>query len=960
MNRTIITTLLTTLVALAAQGQSDTTKVKKQKEERKVYMHGKVADAFTKAAVPDVFVTLMRADSTVVDTARVYKGNYYTWGIGRTETTGYAFRIKAEAAQYILKFEHPNYETAFANVGIKHVSRRQQDVEGPNVYLKKTMKAHHFEGGELDEVVVKATKVKMVWRGDTLVYNADAFNVPEGSMLDGLIKQLPGVELTEEGEIFVNGKKIDNLTLNGADFFKGKNKVMLENLPYFTVKNVEVYNKQTPQNKYLGIDDEDKKEYTMDVVLKREYSIGGTANMEAGAGPSDGEDWRYKLKAFGLRYSDRTRAVLFGGANNINETADYDADREQYKDRSHQAGDRHFRQVGGMFTYLGPENKVSNATEAFVVWKDDSGDEERHTETFLTNSASTYGQSESHNRSRPVNIGLRNTFTLNGPWHIYSRINLDYNRHRYDSEGWSLSTADALYSDSINASRYRSQNRSQTVSGWGWFDVSKRLPSGDSFSLSLNGNFTRQFSPEQESENHYIYHQLGTRDDRNRLSRTPTSNYGISARLSYRYVIKNLTLSPFYAIRPGHTHNDRREYLRDSIDYAIDQDNSYESDTRTLQHAAGVNLSYNKQLKDGSYYGTYANMEVDFDRERLSYDPVDNLQNFAAASITRHYTRYEPYVYFYYNGKGGKKRFTLNYQMSQSTPSVTDLLARPQTSDPLNIYLANPDLKMSTRHNAYAEYTVRRDSIDQTLRFRLEGNTTQNDRSNGYTYDMTTGIRTYRPENIKNGNWAVATLIVWNRALDKKKLWSIGNEWRADYRRSTSFASVQYVATVSQQTELPTLSRVSNVLLRYKPSLRFQKNNLTVRLKGELAYRNIHRNITVGDQPTDLWDFSYGLYAQYKLPLDFTVDTDLQMHSRRGYSDAEMNDNRLYWDASLTKSLMKGRWILKLRGYDLLGQVSNLRYSINAQGHTETWNNVLRRYAMLSVSYRFTQKPKKK
>ena len=48
------------------------------------------------------------------------------------------------------------------------------------------------EGGELDEFVLKATKVKMVWRGDTLVYNADAFNVPEGSMLDGLIRQLPG------------------------------------------------------------------------------------------------------------------------------------------------------------------------------------------------------------------------------------------------------------------------------------------------------------------------------------------------------------------------------------------------------------------------------------------------------------------------------------------------------------------------------------------------------------------------------------------------------------------------------------------------------------------------------------------------------------------------------------------------------------------------------------------------
>ena len=255
-------------------------------------------------------------------------------------------------AKYILKAEHPNYETAYANFEMKQVGKRVQDIEGPKIYLKKKANAHHFEGGELGEVVVKATKVKMVWKGDTLVFNADAFNVPEGSMLDGLIKQLPGVELKDNGEIFVNGKKIDNLTLNGADFFKGKNKVMLENLPYFTVKNIEVYNKQTEENKYLGIDDEDKKEYTMDVILKREYSIGGSANIEAGGGPSEGGAWRYKLKGFGLRFSDHTRAVLFGGMNNINESMEYSGENSSYNDKSavgrpaFQAGGRPVRLSG--------------------------------------------------------------------------------------------------------------------------------------------------------------------------------------------------------------------------------------------------------------------------------------------------------------------------------------------------------------------------------------------------------------------------------------------------------------------------------------------------------------------------------------------------------------------------------------------------------------------------------------
>lgn len=158
------------------------------------------------------------------------------------------------------------------------------------------------------------------------------------------------MELKDNGEIFVNGKKIDNLTLNGADFFKGKNQIMLQNLPYFTVKNIEVYKKQTEENKYLGIDDEDEKEYTMDVILKREYNIGGSANVEAGYGTDD----RYKLKGFGLRFSDRTRAVVFGGMNNINEKMEYIRENSEYRDKTDLSGDSHFKQIGGQFVYQTP------------------------------------------------------------------------------------------------------------------------------------------------------------------------------------------------------------------------------------------------------------------------------------------------------------------------------------------------------------------------------------------------------------------------------------------------------------------------------------------------------------------------------------------------------------------------------------------------------------------------------
>ncbi len=73
----------------------------------------------------------------------------------------------------------------------------------------------------LNEVVIRPTRIKMVHKNDTIVFDASAFDLPEGSMLDALIRQMPGAKLSDDGVITINGRKVDYLLLNGKDFFKG-------------------------------------------------------------------------------------------------------------------------------------------------------------------------------------------------------------------------------------------------------------------------------------------------------------------------------------------------------------------------------------------------------------------------------------------------------------------------------------------------------------------------------------------------------------------------------------------------------------------------------------------------------------------------------------------------------------------------------------------------------------------
>ena len=84
-----------------------------------------------------------------------------------------------------------------------HIARNNY-FELPRILMKKKQDDIWREN-DLEGVTVTGTRVKIAYRGDTLVFNAAAFNLPEGSMLDGLIRQMPGAELKDNGDIYING-----------------------------------------------------------------------------------------------------------------------------------------------------------------------------------------------------------------------------------------------------------------------------------------------------------------------------------------------------------------------------------------------------------------------------------------------------------------------------------------------------------------------------------------------------------------------------------------------------------------------------------------------------------------------------------------------------------------------------------------------------------------------------------
>ncbi len=977
----ILSTILLTFVMLTGSAQTqqqDSTSVKNNKKEKKVYLWGFLSDSFTRTYIPDVKVVVLRTDSTLVDSAHVSTGGY-----GGFKSSEYYLEVPARPAKYIIKATAPDYETTCKNYEIKYVARNR-DFEVPAIRMRRTQRSSYDkDGGMLGEVVVKATKVKMVYKGDTIVFNADAFNIPEGSMLDGLIKQLPGVELKEDGEIFVNGKKVENLTLNGADFFKGKNKMMLDNLPYYTVKNVQVFEKRTPKSEFLGRD-VDEKEFTMDVVLKKEYSVGGTVNLEAGYGT----DKRYKARGFGLRYTDQSRVVLFGGMNNLNEYIDYDREGNE-QDRTQASGDRDIKTIGGMWAWHAPEERITEDLNFKLNWQDIHSESESNSENFLAG-ASTFGQSRSVNDTRPFQLSARNTFYIRKPSYFYSWIDFNYNHDKSWGEGWSLTANDPLMNDSVNHtwSISRSHNNNLRLSWQN--DCEVKLPWGDELELDASLNLQRNWNSGGFSQNRYTLYNMGTVDQRNQYSDSPYKNFGIDGSLSYRIrLTEHFSIAPRLSFSYNNNNNDSHIYrldwlgaqwavggshpmgslpAADSLLLALDAPNSSEQSNRENQYNAGMMVNYSKSLKDNNgYLYYYVLLTKQYNRKHMSYD-----SDVLHTTMNRNYNFLRLNFHFNYSWDKHHKTIYAYGSNSVSLPSIGQLADITQTNNPLYIRKGNPNLKPQTSWWFNANYRSRVDSIDQHFNIGLNGSIQHNAMANAYTYDPTTGVRTTWTENI-NGNWSTSGNIDFGRALGKKKFWHIGTSLAGSVGQSTDMSSVQSVAVPQQQTgqtepgeyatphlDQGSKNRVTNTSLTLAPNIRFQKEKLTFTIKADGTWRHIHRSIAIEGLAVNMYDFNYGFNANYKLPWNFTIDTDLQMHSRRGYADSQMNDNRLYWDATLTKSWKQGRWVAKLKGYDLLGQVSHWQYWVNAQGRTETWTNNMRRYVLLSLAYRFSLTPKKK
>ena len=166
----------------------------------------------------------------------------------------------------------------------------------------------------LKGAVVTAMAQKVTLKEDTFVYNSAAYRTPEGSVVEELVKRLPGAEVSDDGTIKINGKEVKKILVDGKEFMTGDTKTALKNLPTSIIDKIKAYDEKSDLSKVTGIDD-GEEQTVLDFNVKKGMNKGLMSNIDLGIGNKD----RYSARGMGGYFNSNNRFMLFGNANNTSD-----------------------------------------------------------------------------------------------------------------------------------------------------------------------------------------------------------------------------------------------------------------------------------------------------------------------------------------------------------------------------------------------------------------------------------------------------------------------------------------------------------------------------------------------------------------------------------------------------------------------------------------------------------------
>jgi hypothetical protein len=879
---------------------------------------GTIIDSEDKLAIPGVTVLLVNVkDSTlsrfgVTDEKGVFK-------IDKLEKAFYRLNVIAlgyKPYTRLVRIAIDNYN--FGNISIEEDTKM------------------------LEGVVVEGEVIPMENRGDTILYNADAFKVnPDASTTD-LVRKMPGIVVDNSG-VSANGETIEQVLLDGKRFFGQDPLLSLNTIPAEVVNKIEVFDQMSERAQFTGFDDGNTTK-TMNVVTKENKRNGLFGKLYAGYGT----DERYTAGATLNSFSKDWRLTLLGMSNNVNQQNFSSEDLAGVGGGGPRGG---FRQGGpGNNNYMAGEQNGITSTNSFGINLSNNAGEKvklegsyffnatRNTndeltgrESFREDGNQVYDESkESDTDNLNHRLNMRITYDINDNNKLIFLPSISYQDNK--SFDYTIGETTSSTGEMINQTEntYRSLNQAYNINNSLSFQHKfEKIGRSVSFDLDSRIRMTDRENYYEETSQDSLTQYL-TEENDNTIAGTITYSEPVG---------NNGQLSVSYRLSYNDRDSDKETYIQDP-----ETSDKVFNEQLSNKFNSGYTTQTPTIMFGNRSFGTFYNIGLSYQHATLN-----NEQFFPeTGNYHKSFNSVLPTVMGRLELRGGGNLF-VRYMTSTTEPSVSQLQNVIDNSNPLFISLGNPALDQSYTHSLMVRadrfYTEKNTSLANFIRIQTTSNYITNateyaDSDSVYSGGVVVqeGTQISAPINL-NGYWSVNNSTTYSKLVSKIKS-NVNTTLGLGYARKPGRTDgVENISnTYSVDLKLSLVSNISEKL-DFNTYYNVNANTVSNSIQSEASSNSQYVIQTVGSKLN--WIFWKGVVFR----------NDIYFEDYNGFSD-DFSSSYILWNMSLAKKFLKNDLgELELSVFDLLNQNQSFSQNITANYIEEVRTQVLQQYFMLKFTY---------
>ncbi|MGZ2371797.1 TonB-dependent receptor [Ancylomarina sp. YFZ004] len=835
--------------------------------------------------------------------------------------------ISDSKGDFLMKVKPGDYQLSISFIGYKtiqktiHLDKTSINIGQLNLIENKKM---------LSEINIVKTLPPTKQKGDTTLFNPEAFKVNPDATAEELIAKMPGF-YSLDGKLTAQGQTVKEVLVDGKKFFGKDVNQALETLPSDIIKKIEVYEYKSDKAKFSGFEDKEKSK-TINIITKQENKNMRFGSIAAGIGKEE----KFALKAKVNQFSENTRFTLVGNSKSVN--APLHLSRKRAFRRSISGNELQQNNLGLNFNNRGV--KESELSANYRYSENDTKNESRSLSTYIS------FPREGHELSKnSVSDNDQASHNINIDWDIRSnpknQIMLSSNISASDSKSKNTSFSETHKLDEfINSNKNKTASDNQSTAFNQNFMFSRSLNKVGR-SISVQASYNKDDNKTNTDQKSEIKGQTDQGNQNiDQISNQKTNSNNFSSGISF-----NEKLSDKSRLSWAYNYSKNTEKTKKT---------TYNFDTNTESFSKLDTLTSN-QFKNSTTNNT-SRISYNYRNDNLSfmlgsdfeYTNLKNDESFPnKRDLEKNYFTILPSASFSYN-LNENSMFNVYYTMRTSNPSAQQLQEIVNVSNPLFISMGNSNLKQTQNHNIMLFY---RSSNMETGRFTslsMSVNKTnksinrrtivaENDTLINEKYKLPKGGQFSQSINL-NGQYNISGRITYGIPITKLQ------------SKLNINASANYMHNPALVNDKKSFSNSLNLNQGFKLS-----SNISEKLDFTVSSRthySVSKNTNLKTSSSKYFSQTNSLSLYWNFIKSFILKTNTSFENKNNISTNTIENNCLL-DIGISSKVFKNkRGEISFVAYDILNQTSERTHRVRDLYTTDSYSKKLNKFYMLSFTYK--------